>query len=90
MRLFTDEIIGNLLEPSLETAIIDGTGWNNHGPGSDDVIIVPTVSDEDAKANYPGGFQTVKPYPRTVAQPREEPAAIHIERDPPWPDFIQG
>ncbi len=35
----------------------------------DDVIIVPAVSDEDAKKKFPGGFKTVKPYLRTVAQP---------------------
>ena len=37
----------------------------------DDVIIVPAVSDEDAKRKYPDGFKTVKPYLRTVAQPRD-------------------
>ena len=37
----------------------------------DDVIIVPAVSDEDAKKKYPAGFKTVKPYLRTVAQPRD-------------------
>ena len=36
----------------------------------DDVIIVPSVSDEDAKKKYPNGFKTVKPYLRTVAQPK--------------------
>jgi alkyl hydroperoxide reductase subunit AhpC len=35
-----------------------------------DVIIVPSVSDEEAKKAFPGGFKTVKPYLRTVAQPR--------------------
>ncbi|MEI2386192.1 peroxiredoxin [Breoghania sp. JC706] len=35
----------------------------------EDVIIVPTVSDEDAKKAFPEGFRTVKPYLRMVAQP---------------------
>ena len=35
----------------------------------DDVIIVPAVSDEEAKKTYPGGFKTIKPYLRTVKQP---------------------
>ena len=35
----------------------------------DDVIIVPSVSDEDAKKKYPEGFKTIKPYLRTVKQP---------------------
>lgn len=41
----------------------------NWQPG-DDVIIVPSVSDEEAKATYPAGFKTIKPYLRTVAQPK--------------------
>jgi alkyl hydroperoxide reductase subunit AhpC len=35
----------------------------------DDVIIVPAVSDDEAKAKYPAGFKTLKPYLRIVAQP---------------------
>jgi alkyl hydroperoxide reductase subunit AhpC len=39
--------------------------WNS----GDDVIIVPAVSDEDAKKKYPGGWQAPKPYLRIVPQP---------------------
>ncbi len=39
--------------------------WKN----GEDVIIVPAVSDEDAKAKFPGGWKTVKPYLRVVPQP---------------------
>ncbi len=35
----------------------------------DDVIILPSVSDEEAKAKYPDGWKTVKPYLRVVPQP---------------------
>jgi len=35
----------------------------------DDVIIVPSVSDDDAKKLFPAGFKTVKPYLRTTKQP---------------------
>ena len=35
----------------------------------EDVIIVPTVSDEDAKKKYPQGWKTLKPYLRLVKQP---------------------
>jgi alkyl hydroperoxide reductase subunit AhpC len=35
----------------------------------DDVIIVTSVTDEQAKQKYPKGFTTVKPYLRTVKQP---------------------
>ena len=39
--------------------------WND----GDDVIIVPAVSNEQAKAIYPDGWETVKPYLRKVKQP---------------------
>ncbi len=40
--------------------------WKQGG----DVIILPAVSDEEAKQKYPGGWKTVKPYLRVVAQPK--------------------
>ncbi|MCU1296145.1 MAG: Peroxidase [Acidobacteriaceae bacterium] len=36
----------------------------------EDVIIVPSVSNEEAQQKYPEGFKTIKPYLRTVKQPR--------------------
>jgi thioredoxin-dependent peroxiredoxin len=36
----------------------------------EDVIIVPAVSDEDAKKKYPGGWKTLRPYLRIVPAPR--------------------
>ncbi len=36
----------------------------------DDVIIVPTVSDDDAKTMFPMGWKTLKPYLRLVKQPK--------------------
>ncbi len=36
----------------------------------EDVIIVPAVSDEDAKAKFPEGWKTLKPYLRVVPQPK--------------------
>lgn len=36
----------------------------------EDVIIVPSVSNEEATQKYPNGFKTIKPYLRTVAQPK--------------------
>ena len=41
----------------------------NWKPG-EDVIIVPAVSDEEAKQKYPDGWKTVKPYLRIVPQPK--------------------
>ena len=40
--------------------------WKN----GEDVIIVPAVKDEEAKAKFPGGWKTVKPYLRVVPQPK--------------------
>ena len=36
----------------------------------EDVIIVPAVSDEDAKKKYPDGWKSPKPYLRIVPQPK--------------------
>jgi len=40
----------------------------NWQPG-EDVIIVPSLSDEDAKKRFPEGWKTLKPYLRVVKQP---------------------
>jgi thioredoxin-dependent peroxiredoxin len=40
--------------------------WRQGG----DVIISPAVSNEEAQQKYPGGWKTVKPYLRVVAQPK--------------------
>jgi len=40
--------------------------WKN----GDDVIIVPSLSDDDAKARFPEGWKTLKPYLRVVKQPK--------------------
>ena len=40
--------------------------WKN----GDDVIIVPALSNEDAKARFPGGWDEQKPYLRVTKQPQ--------------------
>jgi len=40
--------------------------WKQGG----DVIIVPSLSDEDAKKKFPGGWKALKPYLRVVPQPK--------------------
>ena len=40
--------------------------WKDGG----DCIIVPAVSDDEAKAKYPQGWKTLKPYLRLVQQPK--------------------
>ena len=42
----------------------------------EECIIVPSLSDEDARARFPGGWKTVKPYCRTVPQPVDEPQPV--------------
>ena len=37
----------------------------------DDVIIVPAVSDDEAKKKYPAGWKSPKPYIRIVPQPKD-------------------
>jgi alkyl hydroperoxide reductase subunit AhpC len=35
----------------------------------EDVIILPSLSDQDAKAKFPGGWDAPRPYLRVVPQP---------------------
>src|SRR3990172_6305540 len=41
-----------------------------NGKPGEDVIIPPSVSDEQAKQKFPNGWKTLKPYLRVLAQPR--------------------
>jgi alkyl hydroperoxide reductase subunit AhpC len=63
-----DEILRVIdsLQLTSDFSVATPVNWK-HG---DDVIIVPAVSDEDAKKKFPGGWKTLKPYLRMVAQPR--------------------
>ena len=62
-----DEILRVLdsLQLTAKHKVATPANWKS----GDDVIIVPSVSDDDAKKAYPGGFKVVKPYLRTVKQP---------------------
>jgi len=49
----------------------------------EDCIIVPSVSDEEARTQFPGGWKTELPYLRRVPQPgREQPAGISEAQQP--------
>ncbi|PLQ00563.1 peroxiredoxin [Cupriavidus pauculus] len=63
-----DEVLRLLdsLQLNAKHAVATPVNWK---PG-DDVIIPTSVSDDDAKKKYPDGFKTLKPYLRTVAQPK--------------------
>lgn len=63
-----DEVLRLLdsLQLTVKHAVATPVNWE---PG-DDVIIPTSVSDDAAKQKYPQGFKTLKPYLRTVAQPK--------------------
>ena len=62
-----DEILRVLdsMQLTAKHQVATPVNWQN----GDDVIIVPSVSDEEAREKYPDGFETIKPYLRTVKQP---------------------
>ena len=62
-----DEILRVLdaLQLSSKHSVSTPVNWKNGG----DVIISPAISDEDAKAKFPKGFTTLKPYLRLTPQP---------------------
>lgn len=53
------------MQLTAEHKVATPANWEN----GEDVIIVPAVSDEDAKLKYPDGWKTLKPYLRIVKQP---------------------
>jgi thioredoxin-dependent peroxiredoxin len=61
-----DEILRviDALQLTAHHSVATPVNWK-HG---EDVIIVPTMSDEDAQVKFPG-FTTIKPYLRTTSQP---------------------
>ncbi len=62
-----DEVLRLLdsIQLSAEHTVATPVNWT---PG-EDVIIPPSVSDEEARRKYPEGFRTLKPYLRVVRQP---------------------
>ena len=65
-----DEVIRVLdsLQLTAEHKVATPANWKN----GDDVIIAGSVSDEEAKQIYPGGWQAPKPYLRIVPQPTRD------------------
>jgi alkyl hydroperoxide reductase subunit AhpC len=64
-----DEILRVIdsMQLTAKHAVATPVNWKN----GEDVIIVPSVSDEQAKEKFPGGWKTVKPYLRIVPQPKD-------------------
>ena len=63
-----DEILRVLdsMQLTLKHKVATPVNWKN----GEDVIIVTSVSDDDAKKMYPDGWKALKPYLRIVKQPR--------------------
>ncbi len=63
-----DEIlrIVDSLQLTANHQVATPANWNQ----GEDVIIVPAVSDEAAKAKFPDGWKALKPYMRVVPQPK--------------------
>jgi len=63
-----DEILRVIdsLQLTAKHSVATPVNWKS----GEDCIIVPSVSDEDAKKKFPGGWKTLKPYLRIVPQPR--------------------
>lgn len=62
-----DEILRVLdsMQLTAKHKVATPVNWNQ----GEDVIIVPAVSDQQAKEKYPDGWKTLKPYLRVVKQP---------------------
>jgi len=62
-----DEVLRVLdsMQLTAQHKVATPVNWRN----GDDVIIVPTVSNEEAAEKYPDGWKEVKPYLRLVKQP---------------------
>jgi alkyl hydroperoxide reductase subunit AhpC len=62
-----DEILRVLdaLQLTVEHSVSTPVDWKQ----GDEVIISPSVSDEDAKSKFPKGFRTLTPYLRLTPQP---------------------
>jgi alkyl hydroperoxide reductase subunit AhpC len=54
------------LQLTAQHSVATPVNWEN----GEDVIIVPALSDEEARDRFPDGWTTLKPYLRIVKQPR--------------------
>ncbi len=62
-----DEILRVIdsLQLTAEYSVATPANWTD----GEDCIVVPAVSDEDARSKFPKGFEAVKPYLRVTPQP---------------------
>ena len=65
-RNFTEVLrVLDSLQLTAKHSVATPVNWTD----GDDVIIVPSVSDDEAKKKFPDGWRTLKPYLRVVSQP---------------------
>jgi alkyl hydroperoxide reductase subunit AhpC len=64
-----DEILRVIdsLQLTAQYSVATPVNWKD----GDDVIIVPSMSDEDARKKFPAGWKAVKPYLRITPQPNK-------------------
>jgi thioredoxin-dependent peroxiredoxin len=64
-----DEILRVIdsLQLTSKHSVATPVNWKN----GEDCIIVPALSDEDAKKKFPQGWKPIKPYLRLVSQPKD-------------------
>ena len=69
MGLFTDDVMGDLLEKSLETASVDAHGWHDHGkgPGSVDGRFVKWLTFKDAADSVVDDVRRIRSHPLVPA-----------------------
>ena len=63
-----DEVLRVLdsMQLTAQHKVATPVNWNQ----GDDVIILPSVSDDEAKKKYPAGWKAPRPYLRIVPQPK--------------------
>lgn len=66
------------LQLTAEHSVATPADWQE----GEDVIIVPSLSDEEARTRFPGGWKTLKPYLRVVPQPGRTGPSKRERRNP--------
>ena len=77
MELFTDEIMGDLLDDNLETAEFDGTIWSNpkHGGGNPDGRFIKWLTIKDQARSVTEDVKRIREHPLV---PRSIPISGYI------------
>jgi alkyl hydroperoxide reductase subunit AhpC len=76
-----DEVLRLLdsIQLTAEHKVATPVNWKQ----GEDVIIVPSLSDEEAREKFPNGWKTVTPYMRVVPQPARREERVEIRQQVP-------